>query len=112
MVPSTAGPALTPSGFDAGNTWGTFGGGASDTLNEINSSWGSTAGSISYMLRLNNTGDSTQTGIFANTIGGATIFGGSFNDSIATFARNNGSLGINIDGNQLTAATGTILTGQ
>ncbi|BDS06635.1 hypothetical protein NT6N_16750 [Oceaniferula spumae] len=116
LVPNTTGPALTPAngfnGFDSSNQWATFGGAGADTLTTLSTSWGSDAGTVSYWLRLNGTGSGTQTGIFGNATGGATIFGGSFNDAIATFARNDGSLGISIDGNQIGAGTGTISTGE
>ena len=107
---STPAPSLTSTGTPAfaghgsGNTWATLPGTGS-SLSDLVAGWSSDEGTISYWVRLDGTGDSTQTGLMGMKTGGGGVFG-SMNDTIATYQRNNGSFGITIEGVQINAENG------
>jgi hypothetical protein len=112
VLPDSSAPPLSAGGgfqgFENDNAWASFDGEGGSTLTTVGTGWSSDAGSLSYWLRPAGTGDSTQTGIFANQTGGAQFFGGTGGNSVGTFMRNNGSMGIRIDSVQTEAPTGTI----
>ena len=112
-IPDTTSPALTSAGgfqgFSAGNTWASFDGAGGSTLTTVGTNWGSDAGSLTYWLRPQMTGDATKTGIFANQTGGGTVFSGASANMVGTFSRDNGSMGIRIDSLQTEAPVGTIV---
>jgi hypothetical protein len=96
-------PSLTSTGttvfagFGPSNTWANM---ASDgsSLSDLKTGWSSDEGSISYWIRLDGDGHSTETCLFARQTGGAGVLGGAFPNAIATWARNNGSYGVTFAG--------------
>ena len=107
---STSTPAFA--GVESDNTWANFDGSASAVLTDIVTGWNSDAGTISYWVRMDGDGMSTETGLFGRQTGGAGVFGGSFPQAIATFQRLNGSFGISIDGNQVESGTAVLATNE
>jgi len=103
---STGTPAFA--GFGPDNTWANLPG-AGSSLSELKTGWSSDEGSISYWIRLDGDGHSTETCLFARETGGGGEFGGGFDQAIATYARTDGSYGVNVDGTQLDSG-GAMLT--